>query len=69
MDEYRHNALHALFGVLLTPKEQTREFSYILESVLSDKAKLLFSTLSNMSDREFYRPEVLKGKARKNNFY
>jgi len=62
MDIVRHNALHALFGVLLAPKEQTREFSYILDSVLSDKARDIFSTLSNMSDCEFYNPAVLKTK-------
>jgi len=71
MDEHRHNALHALFGVLLAPKEQTREFSYILESILSDEAKALFSTLSNMSDSQFYRKEVLKNykKNEKHNTY
>lgn len=66
MDECRHNALHALFGVLLTPKEQQMELSCIFDTVVSEKVKEIYATLNAMSDAEFYNPKVLKRKSFRN---
>ena len=63
MDEHRHNALHALFGLLLTPKEQQMELSCIFDTVVSDKVKEIYAILNTMSDQEFYNTKVLKKKS------
>lgn len=67
MDEHRHNALHALFGLLLTPKEQLKELECLYDTILSNTAKTLFLELINMRDDQFYNPKLLKKKSFKNN--
>ena len=66
MQVSRHNALHALFWCLHTPKEQIMEMYNIYESILWDTAKNLFNELMNLEDNEFYIQNVLKnGKKRR----
>jgi len=54
MEMNQHNALHALFKTLLTPKEQLDFMQQLFEPVLSKKAFSLLSVLCNMEDRDFY---------------
>lgn len=58
----RHNALHALFWVLLTPKEQLMELKHLYDWVLSDTAKQLFNELISLNDKDFYTKNVLRWK-------
>lgn len=62
MDIEKHNALHRLYGMLLTPKEQLKESYHIYESVLSSTAKALFQELIKLPDENFYISDVLKWK-------
>ena len=50
MDVCRHNALHALFWMLLTPKEQLMEFRALYDRILSNTAKELFDELLALDD-------------------
>lgn len=60
MNIKRHDALHALYNCLHTPKEQLLESYYLYESVLSKQAKDLFRALLNLDDKDFYIKEVLR---------
>lgn len=65
MNVRRHDALHALFGVLLTPKEQLMELRSIYDTILSDTAKQLFDELLSLND-DLYIDDVRKnGKGNK----
>ena len=65
MNIKRHDALHALFNCLHTPKEQLKELYYIYENVLNKTARDLFRELLKLEDDEFYIPELLKWKRKK----
>jgi len=65
MNIKRHEALHALFNCLHTPKEQLMELYYIYESVLNKTARDLFKELLRLEDGDFYIPELLKNGKRK----
>jgi len=60
MNIKRHDALHALFSCLHTPKEQTMEMYYIYESILSNAAKQLFKELLALEDKDFYINKLLR---------
>lgn len=60
MERHRHDALHALYGVLNTPKEQMKEARCLYDTILSDTAKQLFDQLLSLSDSDFYISSVLK---------
>ena len=59
MDTCRHNALHALFWMLLTPKEQLMELRCLYDRVLSDTAKQLFDELLAL-DNNIYIDKINK---------
>ena len=66
MNMFRHEALHKLFWVLLTPKEQMKEMYHIYSSVLSGTAKKLYCELLKLPDEEFYIEWIVRnGKDRK----
>lgn len=62
MNMCRHNALHALFWMLLTPKEQLLELRHLYDTVLNDTARELFDELLALDDIDFYQRDVLKNK-------
>ena len=62
MNIKRHDALHALYNCLHTPKEQLLESYYLYENVLSHTAKKLFRELLRLEDKDFYIPELIKWK-------
>lgn len=66
MNMCRHNALHALFWVLLTPKEQLMELRQLYNTILSDTAKQLFDELLSLWDN-IYIDKAVKWKKKKNN--
>lgn len=69
LNTLRHDALHKLFGVLLTPREQLLEMRYIYESVLSTTAKQLFSELLALKDKDFYIEWMVKNGKRERGWY
>lgn len=60
MEMNQHNALHALFKTLLTPKDQLEFLQQLFEPVLSKKAFSLLSVLCSMEDRDFYDDWLVK---------
>lgn len=64
MSVFRHEALHKLFWVLLTPREQLKEMYYIYESVLSDTSKAIFKELLSKPDEEFYIKWIVRKNGR-----
>lgn len=60
MNMIRHNALHSLFWMLLSPKEQTLEIFHLFEPVLWNSAKELFKALLSLEDKDFYLPKLVK---------
>ena len=65
MNMVRHNALHSLFWVLLSPKEQMYELRALYDTVLNDTAKKLFDELLSLDDSHFYLPKLVKNGKRK----
>lgn len=65
MNVCRHDALHALFGVLLTPKEQLMELRSLYDSVLSNIAKQLFDELLSLDDDIYINSVRKNGKGNK----
>ena len=61
MNKCRHNALHALFGMLLEPREQLRELKCLYDTILSDHAKELLDELLSLDKDEFYIKKIVKG--------
>lgn len=60
MDMNRHNALHALFWCLLTPKEQMKEIVCLYDTILGDTARSLLNELLALDDSEFYISWIIK---------
>lgn len=60
LDDIRHKALHQLYWILNSPKEQLKECYCLYESVLSWTAKQLFKELLALDDDKFYIKNVLK---------
>ena len=56
----QHVALHQLFRNLTTPKEQLLMIKELYNTVLSDHAKELFETLTNINDKDFYAHGIVK---------
>lgn len=65
MSIVKHNALHSLFWMLLSPKEQLKEMRCLYDTVLNDTAKKLFDELLSLDDSNFYLPKLVKNGKRK----
>ena len=68
MNMIRHNALHSLFWVLLSPKEQLLELRNLYDTILNDTSKQLFDELLSLEDKDFYLPKLVKNGKRKRHF-
>jgi len=66
MDTVRHDSLHSLFGVLLTPKEQLMELRALYDTILDSTSKKLFDELLALPDQQFYIQDLLKTGKHKN---
>ena len=69
LNTLRHDALHTVFGVLLTPREPLLEMRYVFDSILSTTAKQLFWELLGMKDKDFYIDGIVKNGKRERGWY
>ena len=50
----QHNALHALFHNLTTPKDQLEKLRELFDPILSDQAREIYDILLQLPIKEFY---------------